>query len=845
MTPAYSYITNINNLNRAWQKVFRKGSVGGIDRISVTEFSLRADAEIAHLCADLTNKRYVPEPYMEVKVPKKDNEKRSLGLMTVRDKVVQQVITDALTPFFEPQFLPSSYAYRPNRGVPQAVKRVSDGIQHFQNKWVVRCDIDRFFDNIPHPFLERQIRFFLTDEDLIQLIMLCMGMGKVSTTGSKWQPSEGKGVAQGGILSPLLANLYLHQLDSFIKSLRKPVGYVRYADDFVVLAKEKNLADTVANRIVGFLTNTLGLALDEKEIKPISEGFLFLGLWFNTEGYRLNEAKQQELCYKIEDTLYFNEGHINPKFFEVVEGIRRYHGQLLAADEVWFFDNKIVEVAHKRLQEMPVEMPQKTKRAYLEKLDFLTPQYRQAKQQMAMAMCKPNAPIFVVDMPAPATPPTFKLPVSNADEPPPFVSTPPSVGEILPTSQTVKQTLPPDKAQPVAPKAPQKIPKDAKSAKENKSIPSALKPEADTPEGINIPHEINPQKLIAQKRREYEKREGASLELVINQPGVSLGLMKNRIMVKQQGQNLLKEPTANVRHISVMARGVSISSNFIQHCAERNIPIVFYDDNKPVSAIFATDNADSDLWLAQSDAYRNDKAVQIAKTIAEAKITNQGNVLKYFAKHSQRNEAEFIKNQDNILLDLEKCARLMQELPDKTPMDKLRLQIMAYEGNAAQSYWQQVKELVKDETDFEKREHQGAKDLMNMLLNYGYGILYGRMWSAAMNARLHPSVSFLHTPHKNKPTLVFDMVEEFRAPIVDRTIIALLNRQEKLTIEQGKLSYDTRRRLAEKIMERINTIENFRGQRIRVGDIMRLQAVSLAKFLKGETKAYKPYLMKW
>ena len=894
VAPTYAYITDVSNLTRAWQKVFRKGSVGGIDRVSVAEFAEYADAELAALCAALTAKRYVPEPYMEVKVPKKDNEKRSLGLMTVRDKIVQQVMSDALTPFFEPLFLPSSYAYRPNRGVPQAVKRIGEGIERFNNRWVVRCDIDRFFDNIPHDLLEKQVRHFIKDADLVQLIMLCMGMGKVSKTGSQWQPAQGKGVAQGGILSPLLANLYLHQLDSFIQSLRKPIGYVRYADDFVVLTREKYQAEFMAQRIVGFLTEQLGLLLDEKEIKPISEGFLFLGLWFDDKGFSLGDAKKQELCLKIEQNLHFTEGSIAPKFFEIVAGIRRYHGQLLGNDVLSFFDAHILKIAHIRLQALPVEMSQKNKRALLEKLDFLTPLYRQAKQQMAMAMCKPNAPIFSIEPlekpkesnALPLEKPqksnvlpskTAELPRENAADAPSFVSIDAAkIGEkrqnpaadtftnAQKTTTQTAQTKQPTSKGPLSINTKNEAKTSLNEAKTlenasktsnkslknppispNKSADDASTPPPDIPEGVNISVEINPQKLIAQKRREYEKREGASLELVINQAGVSLGLFKNRIMVKQQGQNLLKDPTANVKHISVMARGVSISSNFIQHCAERNIPIIFYDDNKPVSAIFSMNQADTDLWLAQSEAHRTEKAGRIAKTIAEGKIHNQAHVLKYFAKHSQRTEVEFVKNQAQTLENLDKCCQLMAALPNSTPIDKLRLQIMAYEGNAAQSYWHQFKELVRDETDFEQREHQGAKDLVNMLLNYGYAILYGRVWSALLNARLHPSVSFLHTPQRGKPTLVYDMVEEFRAPVIDRTIIALINRQEKLTLEQGKLSMDTRRRLAEKVMERLNTIENFRGKRLRMGDIIRLQAVDLSKFLIGEAKSYKPYLMKW
>ena len=831
--PSYSYITDINNLSKACQKVLKKGSVGGIDRITVADFATEAEPELMALQAELLAHAYVPEPYMEVKVPKKDNEKRSLGLMTVRDKIVQQVINDALVPFFEPIFLPSSYAYRPQRGVPQAIKRVSDGIKHFNNKWLVRCDIDRFFDNIPHDLLEKQIRYFIKDNDLVQLIMLCMGMGKVSKTGSKWQATNGKGVAQGGILSPLLANIYLHQLDSFIRNLHKPIGYVRYADDFVVLTRDKNLADSMSQTITAFLTDKLGLVLDEKEVKSVEEGFLFLGLWFNTEGYGLDDAKQKELCFKIEETLYFNEKGINPKFFEVVEGIRRYHGQLLKPEILRFFDEKIVEIAHQRLQKVPLETSQKQKRLWIEKLDFLTNPFRQAKQRMASAMCKPNAPLFTLERPtppiaSPSPPPpnassnTNPFPISTAADPPPFFNS-----EI-------------DKKHEETP-SPQPLKQDKNALK---TLPKPAEPP--TPQGVNEALEINPKKLIAQKRREYEKREAVSLELVITQPGVSLGVMNRRITAKYQGQNLLKNPTANVRHISVMARGVSLSSNVIEHCAEQRIPIVFFGhDNKPQSIIFNADSSDNDLWLAQSEAHRNGIAVKIAKTIAEAKITNQANLLKYCAKHNQRTETDFINSLEKTLLELQKSANLMLQLPDKTPLDKIRLQIMAYEGNAAQSYWQQFKTLVADETDFEKREHQGARDLVNMLLNYGYGILYGRMWSAVLNARLNPSVSFLHTPQYNKPTLVFDMVEVFRAPIVDRSILALINRQEKLTLEQGKLSMDTRRRLAEKILERINTVENFRGQRIRLGDIMRLQAVHLSQYLRGEIKTYKPYLMKW
>lgn len=184
--PSYAELIDSNTLRAAWQKVASKNKKGGVDRRTVGDFADKADFEIAQLQTELTNRSYIPEPYMEVKIPKKDNEMRSLGLLTVRDKVVQQALTDILTPFFEPRFMDSSYAYRPNRGTQHAVRRVRTCIERFQNRWLVRCDIDRFFDNISHVLLEKQLRFFLKDEDLLRLIMLCVGMGKVGLAGEKW-----------------------------------------------------------------------------------------------------------------------------------------------------------------------------------------------------------------------------------------------------------------------------------------------------------------------------------------------------------------------------------------------------------------------------------------------------------------------------------------------------------------------------------------------------------------------------------------------------------------------------------------------------------------------------------
>jgi CRISPR-associated endonuclease Cas1 len=157
-----------------------------------------------------------------------------------------------------------------------------------------------------------------------------------------------------------------------------------------------------------------------------------------------------------------------------------------------------------------------------------------------------------------------------------------------------------------------------------------------------------------------------------------------------------------------------------------------------------------------------------------------------------------------------------------------------------------VQLLVKDETDFAGRERQGAKDLVNSMLNYGYGILYSRIWDAVLKARLNPYISFMHTHQAGKPTLIYDLIEEFRPVAVDRVVIALVNKKHKLrTDERGLLAHETRDILIKKILERLNSFETFRGTRMRLSEVIRYQAKEVARYVTGEIKTYKPYSFKW
>lgn len=175
----------------------------------------------------------------------------------------------------------------------------------------------------------------------------------------------------------------------------------------------------------------------------------------------------------------------------------------------------------------------------------------------------------------------------------------------------------------------------------------------------------------------------------------------------------------------------------------------------------------------------------------------------------------------------------------------LRGKLFAIEGQASSCYWEIIERMLNDDIEFEGRVRQGATDLVNSLLNYGYGILYSRIWEATLKAGLNPYISYLHKPQKGKPTLVFDLIEEFRQQAVDRAVYALITKGEELKMEKGVLSNDTRRKVAEKVLERINTVESFRARKMRLSQIMKDQAKAVAEFLEGKVTSYRPYIGKW
>ena len=249
-----------------------------MDRISIERFDAQADRYLAELQADLKVGNYRPDAVRRVYIPKGDGKQRPLGIPMVKDRIVPAAMKLVMEPIFEKEFLPMSYGFRPQSGCKDALREV-EGLVKEGYPWVVDADLKSYFDTIPQgPLLER-IAERISDGKVLDLIQRYLEQ-KVMEGMEKWKPTAG--TSQGAVLSPLLANLYLHPLDRLITE--RGWKRVRYADDFVILCRDQAAAEA-ALQAVREWTEANGLTLHPDKT-PIGDclqpgqGFEFLGYRF-------------------------------------------------------------------------------------------------------------------------------------------------------------------------------------------------------------------------------------------------------------------------------------------------------------------------------------------------------------------------------------------------------------------------------------------------------------------------------------------------------------------------------------------------------------------------------------
>jgi RNA-directed DNA polymerase len=283
-------------LAAAFAKVRRAKGAPGVDGQTISDFANQLEDELDRLVDELRTRTYQPLPVRRVTIPKPDGGERNLGIPAVRDRVVQQALLDILGPIFDPDFHPSSYGYRPGRSCQQAVAKATSFIRDYARKWVVDMDLSKCFDRLDHDLVIASLRRRITDGSVLALVRMFLESG-VMIEGN-WEATE-IGSPQGGVISPLISNVYLDAFDQEMK--RRNHRIVRYADDILILCTSRSAAEHAREIATDILEGKLRLTVNTEKTHLVHafRGVKFLGIEIGLQWIRIQSKKVAAFKAKV------------------------------------------------------------------------------------------------------------------------------------------------------------------------------------------------------------------------------------------------------------------------------------------------------------------------------------------------------------------------------------------------------------------------------------------------------------------------------------------------------------------------------------------------------------------
>jgi len=741
------------NFNRAWNKIKTKNAMHGIDNITIEQFSQNYKDNINALINNVKNEKYFPDPYQKIFIKKQTKGYRQIGILTLKDKLLQIVITNYYITKIDKKFVNTSYAYRLGKGHGKAIRRVKDFIDR-KNHWASSVDINNFFDSIDRKILMQKVEKEIDNKIILNIIKMWIEIGVIY---KEKYINTNTGIAQGGVISPLLSNLYLNEFD--IALLNNNINNVRYADNIILFANTENKLQENLSFAKEYLNNKLKLKLNktDNEIVNINnKGVTFCGIFFKDKKCIIDNNKYTKIEQKTANLIENNNlEDIPQKLQDRFEGIRRYY------------------------------LPYDTTEQMEALVDFIIGKivYKALKQQEQISK---NKIIAVVK--------NLKL------------------HSILPNKPFIyfKNII-------------------------NKYLGNTNNYYDET---------AKLKRKLEVKSRKFTKIWFQDLDLVITTPFSTLGKANDNISIKQKGKIINQFSTKKIKSISIAAKGVSISSDAVKLCSEKNLRIDYFDKlGKPYATIIPAATPMLSSASFQIDALKTEKAKIIIKALIIAKIKNQISTLKYFHKSRKNNLNNTLWNEE--IERMKYNLNSIKQLDFNVELNNFRASILGFEGSSASAYWNLFAQLIPEKFNFEKREHQNAQNPVNIMLNYGYGILYTRILTAITLAGLNPNIGFLHKEFRNKPVLVFDLIENFRATAIDKNVIAFIAKAGNLNFEKDNFPKEVKTKLSKKILTKLNTEFYYRKKLVSLNSLFVEQTNNLKKFLKDETTTFKPFLAKW
>lgn len=315
--------------------------------------------------------------------------------------------------------------------------------------------------------------------------------------------------------------------------------------------------------------------------------------------------------------------------------------------------------------------------------------------------------------------------------------------------------------------------------------------------------------------------------------GASAGIEGERIVLRRKGDVVFEAPVRAFRSVHIDTYGMSLSTPLLETLAGQGVPVILSRPGGKAWAVLRplTSRGGAALLRAQLGAHASPVSIAVAQELIGAKLANQERLLRYYAKAKARRAAPAgVRLREAA----DRIAALASDLPAIEPgdVDAARRKVFSVEGRAGSAYWTALKEVLGD--GFPGRTGRGATDPVNMALNYGYGVLYAAAWAAVARAGLDPAIGVLHASVGDRGALVFDLVEPFRVPAVDRAVIGLVSRGKEIKLNRdGHLTTTTRRHIAHVVGKALQHPTPWGGAARPLSEHIERHAVELAAWLQG------------
>ncbi len=339
------------------------------------------------------------------------------------------------------------------------------------------------------------------------------------------------------------------------------------------------------------------------------------------------------------------------------------------------------------------------------------------------------------------------------------------------------------------------------------------------------------------------------MRLVVDGFGKFLGVQGETLVVREEGKTVAHVHPRDLEQVIISGKG-SVSTDALRLLAEHGVDLIVLNFRGEAMALLMppmmrTVNTRREQYFASKDF----RGAEIARAVVYAKMKNQKAVLGTLAKVRKDTDPELAELMRTSAEEIERLCEEVRLVRGDT-VEEVRETLMNLEGRAAGLYWGALKGIL-GKLGFEERSGRYAKDPANSLLNYGYGILLGDVWRAVHYAGLDPYGGFLHADRPGKPSMVLDLMEEFRPHVIDRLVVKLVSKRmvspEGFEIVNGicQMKDEVRRLYLEQVLGELASEVRYKDRRFTWSELILHQARQLAKFLRGEVASYEGFWQRW